>query len=218
MADPTTSRAIPRTVADAVQPGRVGLVVYDMQVGILSQLKDGPAVLEKVKQVLEAARRAGVPTFFLRHLSLPRNLMGTFQMRQAMAWQRTDSPGDVHPWFLRGSPGFEIADEIRPLETEAVFDKLGMSAFEGTPLAMAFRDLGLDTVLLVGVATEIGLEPTVRHASDLGLLTVLIEDACGAGHAEAGERALASLRFMGDAMFSTLDEATLLLSRFKPDR
>ncbi len=40
---------------------------------------------------------------------------------------------------------------------------------------------------------------------------MLIEDACGAGHVEAGERAVASLRFMGDVLFTTVDGVTTIL-------
>jgi len=42
------------------------------------------------------------------HMSLPKGLMGSFQYRMAINWQRTDDPAKVEPWFLRGSPGFSI--------------------------------------------------------------------------------------------------------------
>lgn len=61
------------------------------------------------------------------------------------------------------------------------------------------------------MATEIGIEPTVRHAADLGYVPVVIENACGPGHAEAGEEALKSLRFMGDALFTMVEVVTELL-------
>jgi nicotinamidase-related amidase len=205
---------VPRTLDDVCRSRRLALVVYDMQVGILSQLADGgQAVLAKVLEVLDASRTAGLPVFFMRHLSLPRPLMGTFQLRQAMAWQRVQDPGDVRPWFLRDSPGFALAPELQVRPEEAVFDKLTFSAFEGTPLAIALRDLDVNAFAIAGVATEIGIEPTVRHGSDLGLVPVVVTDACGAGHTEAGERALALLRYMGDALFTTTPEFGDVLRR-----
>ena len=207
--------SIPQTVEDAVDLQSTALIVYDMQVGIIRQLKDGTEMVAKIAKVLEVAREVGLRTFFMRHTSLPKNLMGVFQWRQALAWQRKDSPDDVHPWFLRDSPGHAIVPELTPLESEGVFDKIGMSAFEGTPLDTTLRDCGVRTVLIAGVATEIGIEPTVRHAADLGYLPILIEDACGAGHAEAGERAIASMRFMGDALFTTTAETIALLGKRK---
>jgi nicotinamidase-related amidase len=197
---------IPQTLEEACARSRAALVVYDMQVGILRQLKDGPAITSKVAEVLRAARDAGVRVIFMRHLSLPKELMGVAQLRTAMAWQRVATVEEVHPWFLRDSPGFQIAPEVTPLTSEAIFDKITMSAFESTPLDIALRDCGLTTFIIAGVATEIGIEPTVRHGADLGYIPVVVVDACGAGHKEAGERALASLRFMGDALFTDLTE------------
>jgi nicotinamidase-related amidase len=202
---------IPQSLKEACRPERVALVVYDMQVGILHQLPHGSEILARVLEVLQIARTAGVRVFFMRHMSLPNELAGVFQLRMAMAWQRVSSVDDVRPWFLRDSPGFALAPELAPLPSEAIFDKITMSAFEGTPLNIALRDCGINAVVLVGVATEIGIEPTVRHAADLGYLPIVVTDACGAGDQEAGERALASLRFMGDAFFTTVAELGTIL-------
>src|SRR3712207_6982433 len=110
----------------------MALLVYDMQVGIVSQLTHGPEVTARVKGVLEAAREGGFPVFFSRHMSLPKELMGVFQLRQAMAWQRVDKVEDVETPFPQGSPQWQIMPELEPLPSEAVSDKIAMSAFEGT--------------------------------------------------------------------------------------
>ena len=193
---------IPDTLEEICDPARLALVVYDMQIGILKQLKNADEIVARVSRVLAAAREAGVRIFFMRHLSLPRELMGVFQYRMAMAWQRVDDPAEVAPWFLRDSPGFAITPELAPRPSEAIFDKLTMSAFEGTPLSIALRDCGITTVALVGVAMEIGIEPTARHAADLGIIPVIITDACGAGHDEAAQRSIDALKFAGDAVLT----------------
>jgi len=204
---------IPQTLEEACDPSRTALIVYDMQVGILRQLKDGAAVVAKVVQILRAAREAGIRVFFTRHMSLPKELMGAFQLRMAMAWQRVGTADEVRPWFLRDSAAFQLVPEVAPLSSEAVFDKIAMSAFEGTPLDIALRDCGVSTFLIVGVAMEIGIEPTVRHGADLAYIPILVTDACGAGHREAGERALQTLRFIGDALFTTTEEVCGILRR-----
>jgi nicotinamidase-related amidase len=198
--------AIPQTLADAVRPDTTALIVYDMQIGILRQLKSGPEVLARVLKVLELARAAGVRIFFMRHMSLPKKLAGVFQLRQMMFWQSKTSPDEVNPWFLRDSPAFGLAPELAVRDDEAILDKITMSAFEGTPLAIALRDCALKSFVICGIATEIGIEPTVRHGADLGFIPIVVEDACGAGEHEAGERALAGMRFIGDAMICKLDE------------
>jgi nicotinamidase-related amidase len=200
------SLVVPRSLAEIARPQSCALVVYDMQAGILSQLPHGSEILGKVLEVLEIARGRGFRIFFLRHMSLPTKLAGVFQLRQAMAWQRVDSPEAINPWFLRGSPGFELVPELAVRADEAIFDKVSMSAFEGTPLAMALRDCGLISFMICGVATEIGIDPTVRHGSDLGLIPIVIEDACGHGHRTAAERAIENMRFMGDAIVTNVQE------------
>lgn len=195
---------VPQTLAEAADPSRTALIVYDMQVGILRQLRHGPDVLGRVLDLLSAARDADVPVFFMRHMSLPLKLAGAFQLRQAMAWQRVKTPAEVKPWFQRDSPGFQLAPELAVRDDEAIFDKIGMSAFEGTPLATALRDLGRQSFVICGIATEIGIEPTVRHAADLGLIPIVVRDALGAGHADAGERAIAQFEFIGDAILCEL--------------
>jgi nicotinamidase-related amidase len=193
---------IPQSLAEACNPRRTALLVYDMQVGIIRQIPNAPEIVARVKLVLEAARAAGLRVFFMRHMSLPKEAAGVFQLRMAMAWQRVKTVAEVKPWFLRDAPGFQLVPELSPLPSEVVFDKITMSAFEGTPLDIALRDCGINSFIIVGVATEIGIEPTVRHGADLGYLPIIVADACGAGHADAGERAMASITFLGDAIIT----------------
>jgi biuret amidohydrolase len=193
---------VPQSLGDACRPEHLGLLVYDMQVGILEQISDPQSVIQSVREVLEAARAAGVRTYFTRHVTLPVELMGVAQLRMWRAWQRVDRLEDVRSPFLPDAPQTQIVPELRPIETEAVLDKLTLSAFAGTPLELALRGAGVVALAIVGVATEIGIEPTVRHAGDLGFIPVVVTDACGAGNAEAGARSLESLRFLGDALLT----------------
>lgn len=205
--------SIQQTLQDVCDPARLALLVYDVQVGIVSQLKGCEPVMAGVSRVLEAGRAARLRIFYTRHMSLPRELMGAFQYRMAMAWQKVDDPAKVEPWFLRDSPGFAIVPELAPRPSEAIFDKLAMSAFEGTPLAMALRDCGITAIAIVGIATEIGIEPTARHAADLGIIPVIVADACGAGHEDAARRSLDALAFAGDAIITDTEAFCRALAR-----
>ncbi len=196
--------AIPKTLEEVCDPRRTALVVYDMQVGILSQIKNGEQITARVLQVLQAARTAGIRVFFSRHMSLPKELMGVFQLRTALAWQHVTSVEQVKPWFLRDSPSFQLTPELSPQPNEAIFDKITMSAFEGTWLNIALRDCNINAIVIAGVAMEVGIEPTVRHAADLGYIPVVVADACGAGNEEAAQRSLASLTFAGDAVMTNI--------------
>jgi biuret amidohydrolase len=196
---------IRQTLEDVCHPSSLALIVYDMQIGIVRQIANGSEITAQVVRVLDAARRAGIRVFFTRHLSLPKELMGAFQFRMAMAWQRVQSPEEVKPWFTRDSPGFELVPEMAPRPSEAVLDKIAMSAFEGTPLNIALRDCGISAFAIVGIAMEIGIEPTARHGADLGYIPVIVKDACGYGHRDAAERSIANLEFAGDSLLTTVD-------------
>ena len=208
---------IPQNLEEVCLPDRMALLVYDLQVGILSQLpkEKGDRITKRVLKVLQAAREGGFRIFFGRHLSLPKTVAGVFQLRQAMAWQRTDKVSEVNPWFLRDSDGFQLIPELAPRETEVIFDKITMSAFEGTFLDIALRDCGINSFAIVGVATEIGIEPTVRHGSDRGYIPVVVTDACGAGNDEAGERTFEAMKFTGDAILTEVETICCLLKKYQ---
>ena len=204
---------IPDTLDDVCHPDRMALIVYDVQVGIVGQLSDGPQVTQRVMQVLDAARGAGVRVFFTRDMSLPKELMGISQLRTAMAWQHEQQLEDVTSPFLRDSPGFQLLPELAPRSSEAIFDKLSMSAFEGTPLEFALRDCQITAFAIVGVAMEVGIEPTVRHGADRGFIPVVVTDACGAGHPSAAKRSLEALAFTGDAIMTDIATITGVLAQ-----
>ena len=207
---------IPESLADALDPARLALVVYDMQVGVLAQIAGADRVLANVSRVLEAARSRRVRTLFMRHYMLPRELAGVFQLRQAKTWQHAARAADTRPLIPHGSPGFQLAASLTPRDDEAVLDKITMSAFEGTPLDLILRDCGIRAYLIAGVALEIGIEPTVRHSTDLGYIPIVVHDACGSGNPEAAARSLDTLAFTGDAILATTDEVCAALAAAPP--
>ncbi|MFF0500766.1 cysteine hydrolase [Nocardia aobensis] len=195
---------IPLTVADACDPARTAVLIYDMQAGIVNQIAAGQQIVDACVRLRDIARENGFRVFYTRHMSLPPPASGVSQLRTAMAWQRVDDPGRVRSMFPQGSPQYQLVPELAPGPDEVVFDKITMSAFAGTPLDIALRDLRLDTVVIAGIALEVGIEPTVRHGIDLGYLPIMVTDACGAGHPEAAERSYAAMAFAGGSLTTDL--------------
>jgi biuret amidohydrolase len=198
----STGMDIPATLVEWCDPARMALVVYDMQVGICRQIKDSGDVIERAAEVLDAARSANMRVAFTRHVSLPHKWMGATQLRTAITWQRKLDPDTVESPFLPDADVTQIVPQLKPRSDEAVFDKLTMSAFDSTSLGFALKDCGLRAIALIGIAVEIGIEPTARQSTDHGFTTVLIEDACGFGNAEARDRSMSTLRFIGEAIFT----------------
>jgi nicotinamidase-related amidase len=149
-------------------------------------------------------------------MSLPKTLMGAFQFRTAMAWQQVESPEKVNPVFLRDSPAFKIVPELQPQAGEAIIDKITMSAFEGTFLGIALRDCGIRSFIIVGIALEIGIDPTCRQASDLGFWPILVRDACGFGNEAAANHSIATLEHMGDTTITDVETICALLGKAAP--
>jgi len=191
---------IPDSLDDLCDPQRMALLVYDMQAGIVSQISDGAETTRQVCNVIEAAREGGFRIFYTRHMYLPNEVAGVSQLRTAMAWQGVRQVSDVKPHFLRDSPEFQLTAELTPRASEAIFDNITMSAFAGTPLDIVLRDCAVTAFAIVGIALEIGIEPTVRHAMDLGYIPVVVRDACGSRDTVAAEGSLANLASFGGSL------------------
>jgi nicotinamidase-related amidase len=203
--------SLPLRIAEICNPVSTALLIYDMQVGIRSQVSDGDRITDACATAIAAARKSGMRIVYTRHLSMPKPWIGLTQYRTAMAWQRTDDPSMVKQWFPRGTRASEIMPELAPHDSDLIIEKFAMSAFEGTALSFALRDSGVVGLAIAGIALEIGIEPTVRHATDLGFLPIILTDACGFGDREAAHRAMATIRFIGEAMLIDVAAFTSLL-------
>jgi biuret amidohydrolase len=190
--------SIPDELAEACGPERCAVVIYDMQNGVVPQISTGNVVVQRCQKLLDAARTGGYRVFFTRHVFLPNSVAGVGQLRRAMVWQRKKKADETTPFFLQGSPQWEIVPELEPREGEVVIDKITMSAFEGTFLNLAMRDAHLDCFIIAGIALEVGIGPTVRHGLDLNLCPVLVTDACGSKTAELHEQTLSTLKETGE--------------------
>jgi nicotinamidase-related amidase len=153
--DRSTAVSIPESLEEICATSRAALLVYDMQAGIVSQLADGGAIVERVGMLIRSARAAGMRVVYSRHYNVPLAWAGVGQARMGKTWQRARQASELKAVLQLGSPAVQIVEALAP--------------------------------------------PT-----DLGFIPVLVQDACGSGHAEAGERSLAALRYSGDTVLTDL--------------
>lgn len=191
---------IPDNLSQACSRTRCALVIYDMQQGIVPQISAGLEIVSRCRTLLEAARAAEYRIFFTRHCFLPNTVAGVGQLRRAMVWQHKKKPEETKPAFLQRSFPWEIVPELAPRDGEVVIDKITMSAFEGTFLNLAMRDAHLDSFMIAGIALEVGIGPTVRHALDLNFCPVVVTDACGSKTESAREQTLSALKETGEVL------------------
>ena len=124
--------AIPDTVAEMCRPGATAVLVYDAQAGILAHVRNREQLVERIGEVVQAARAAGVPVFYVKHVSLPPSHMGVGGLRTAMAWQRVTKAAEITTAFPPEAAHTQIVSALVPRDGEPVFEKLGMSAMVGT--------------------------------------------------------------------------------------
>ncbi len=89
-----------------------------------------------------------------------------------------------------GSQGVEFVPELAPADDELVVKKSTVSALAGTPLDAHLRNSGITHLVLAGVATNMVVEGTARHAVDLGYQVTVLRDACASFSKEMHEFSL----------------------------
>jgi nicotinamidase-related amidase len=204
--------SVPTQVKQLADPSRTAIIIYDMQVGIISQIEEGTTVLKKCLELVAAARQSGYRIFFTRHMWLPLRASGVGQLRRAMIWQRTEDSAKLGTPFLPGSGPWQIAAELNPGADDVLIDKITMSAFTGTFLDIALRDVRIESFIIAGIALEVGIEPTVRHGADLNYIPIVITDACGSMTQELKDGTLHSFETCGEVISVTTTQITSLMT------
>jgi len=82
----------------------------------------------------------------------------------------------------------EIHDLVKPVTGEAVFVKEDVNSFLGTGLADHIKNLGVDTLVICGMQTQMCVEAAVRAAHDMGYAVILLHDACASRNLKFGDR------------------------------
>lgn len=79
------------------------------------------------------------------------------------------APGSAEACFL---------EEVAPLGDEIIINKTASGVFSSTNLHYVLKNLGINSLVIVGVYTNECVETTVRDACDLGYLVTVVEDGC----------------------------------------
>jgi len=88
----------------------------------------------------------------------------------------------------KSTAGMEINDLVKPAPGEAVFVKEEVNSFLGTGLTGHIKNIGVDTLVICGMQTQMCVEAAVRAAHDFGYHVYLLHDACASRNLKFGER------------------------------
>ncbi|MEV7692256.1 isochorismatase family cysteine hydrolase [Microbacterium sp. NPDC089189] len=155
---------------------RTALLVVDLQAVTLSNARTLPAdeLIAAVSSLLAAFRGWGLPVWHAVSTGTPGGR--TSYSTGSRVWD--DAQAAVVP-------------HVAPLEGEPIVRRAAWSAFAGTDLARRLRDAGVETLVIVGLATPFGIESTARSAYDLGFSVIVPSDAVAGPDPVAHEATLA---------------------------
>jgi nicotinamidase-related amidase len=88
----------------------------------------------------------------------------------------------------------QVVPALEPQEDEVVVNKTTYGAFSSTGLEAMLRNMGISTLVIGGVVTNVCVETTARDACDRGFDVVLVDDACAAFSPEAHDATMLALQ------------------------
>jgi nicotinamidase-related amidase len=168
-----------------LDPRTTALVLIDLQDGIVQgdrAPRSGHAVVEAAKNLAARFREKGAPVVLV-HVG--------FRSEEEVPSRQAD---DALPIPVGGTPPafYAFADGLRE-PGDIVVLKHHWGAFTGTDLDLQLRRRGIRTVVVAGIATNFGVESTVRSAWELSYDVVVVEDACTSMSASLHDFAIAHI-------------------------
>ncbi len=131
---------------------RTAVLIMDFQQRIINNVASEPeSVVKQASQVLQGARSAGIPVIYVVHR------------------------GGA---FAEYAPDVELHEGVAPASGEMVITKIRPGPFSTTNLDVTLREMGRDTLVVMGVATSGCVLSCVRWAVDVNYKFIVVADAC----------------------------------------
>ena len=171
---------MPIELAELIDPSHTALVTQECQKGVLGDDAVFPQLAEIARKEMipnagrlaKAARATGVPVV---HCVVARRADGRGSNHNAKVF-RVAEKSAVN--LLPGSDATEVIDEIGVEESDVVLSRIhGLGPMAGTELDAVLRNLGVRTIVGIGVSVNVGMTNFAMDAVNLGYRFVLARDA-----------------------------------------
>jgi nicotinamidase-related amidase len=174
--------------------------------------------VDNAVRVMKAGRQAGLPIFFAKGNHRPDNLTSALIL--------TDTDNSLKPWpqgqvtkgkmhVIGGDKSSDPIPELDPRPDDYYIPKYRWSAFFQTYLDLALRSRGIDTVIISGGSTDVGVASTVYAGRDLDYNMIVASDACGTSHDQRAHDTLMELIFPRMARVRTTDQLLKMIQDAK---
>jgi nicotinamidase-related amidase len=175
------------------------LLVMDMQNGIVERFADQSAsLLATLAQTVAVARANAVPVIFVR-------VAFRKGAPEASAKNRSFSVLAKSDVMDESGPATMVHAAVAPLPGEIIVTKRRVSAFSGSDLDVVLRSMGIDALVLCGIATSGVVLSTLRQAADLDFAITVLHDGCADADPEV-HRVLTEKVFPRQASVISADE------------
>jgi nicotinamidase-related amidase len=193
--------------------GRPALLVIDMQHDFLDQgvpleAAGGRDIIPAISRTVGAARHAGVPVIFTQEAHRPGRVDSGREADPGMGsahWYQNGSAEEPLPEHcVEGTDGIEIVDDVGCQAGDLRIVKRRYSCFLGTDLDLLMRGLGVQTLLVTGVDSNVCVLWTTGDGFQLDYHVRVLEDCTAGTTAEEHEAALLIIRAltMGRPVYS----------------
>jgi len=182
---------------------KTALLFFDILNGYVAQPEPGkPRVLkpwlQNAVKLGKAGRAAGLPIFFAKGNHRPDNATTALLL--------TDTNNSLTPWpngevaktkmhVIAGDKSSDVLADLEPSADDYYVVKYRWSAFFQTYLDLALRTRGVDTIIVSGGSTDVGVTSTLYSARDLDYNAIVVSDACGTSHDQRAHDMLMELVF-----------------------
>ena len=168
-----------------IDVGKTALLIIDMQNDLI-KAKQAPydaitSVLQtkggiaKTAKVMAAARQASMSVIYTTHVREEDDSAVVPAITDLILHGITPQHEKV---LIEGTFGVQIVDELRPVSGERVIQKHRCDAFYKSDLELILRSLGVDTLIIVGVATDGCVADTVGGARERDFNVIVLSDCC----------------------------------------
>jgi nicotinamidase-related amidase len=167
---------------------KTAVLSMDFQKGIIAYnvMAQERNVIEKAETVLRGARQAGLPII---HVVL--------QFREGhpeiSSRNRMFSVIKQMGLFVTGQEEGRIEESLAPVKGDIIISRPRVNAFYGSDLQTVLAYRGVDTIILMGIATNWVVEGTARYAADADYRVIVLEDCCAGISVEAHDFSIANV-------------------------